>query len=320
MKRALITGITGFAGSHLAELLLAEKFDVFGFHHPNHPTTNIKHIEKRIKLLDCDLLKENEVNSQVKKVGPNYVFHLAASSSAAKSFNEPASTLKNNIESQINLLEAIAKYSPDANVLVVGSSEEYGEVKNSTRPVRETAPLIPSSPYAVSKVVQDLLGYQYFLNRKLKIVRVRPFNHIGPRQAKEFVVPSFAVQIAAIEKKGKGVIKVGNLSSWRDFTDVRDMVKAYFLSLSGKCKYGEVYNLGSGKVIQIKEVLQKLISLSSAKIKIVVDETLFRPVDTKKIICDFSKFNLATGWVPKIEIRQTLSDTIDYERENSNHT
>ncbi|MBI4037472.1 GDP-mannose 4,6-dehydratase [Candidatus Curtissbacteria bacterium] len=314
MKKALITGITGFAGSHLAELLLKEKLAVWGFHHPKHPTANIARIQNHLKLLPCDLLKEKEVTKSVKIIKPDFIFHLAAAASAAQSFKDPSAILQNNIEAQINLLEAVAKYTPDARVLVIGSSEEYGEVEDTSRPVTEGTALKPHSPYAISKVVQDLLGYQYYLNRKLKIVRVRPFNHIGPRQAPDFVVPSFASQIAIIEKKGKGKIKVGNLGSWRDFTDVRDMVKAYFLALSGKCSYGDVYNIGSGKAVQIKEILQKLISLSSAKIKVVVGKSRFRPVDTRKIICDYSKFTRATAWKPIIKLDQTLSDTIDYER------
>lgn len=314
MKKALITGIGGFVGSHLTRCLLKKNIRVVGFIHPKHKSNNLEDINDQIEIIECDLLDKRSVQSQIRLIRPDLVFHLAASSSPAKSFADPTSTLKNNIEGQIFLLDALVKIKTNANILIVGSAEEYGDVKKKDLPIDENVPLSPTSPYAVSKVAQDLLGYQYFLHQHLNIIRVRPFNHIGPRQSTDFVVPAFTAQIVDIEQKGKGKIKVGNLTSWRDFTDVRDIVEAYFLALFGKCKFGEVYNIGSGKAVKIADILQKLISLSSAKIKVIVDEKKLRPIDIEKIYCNSSKFRETTGWKPKIPLEKTLSDTIEYER------
>ena len=180
-------------------------------------------------------------------------------------------------------------------------------------PIRESTPLAPLSPYAVSKVAQDLLGYQFFLNHGLQVIRVRPFNHIGPGQSTIFVVPAFASQIARLEKRGRGQIKVGNLQSFRDFTDVRDIVRAYFTVLE-KGEAGEVYNVGSGIAYKIADILKKLTSLSKIRVDMVVDKRLFRPTGVEKIYCDFSKLQKATGWKPQIPIETSLFDTIEYER------
>ncbi len=196
----------------------------------------------------------------------------------------------------------------------MGSSEEYGNVDNKYLPINELAPLAPVSPYAVSKVAQDLLGYQFFLNNNLHVVRVRPFNHIGPGQSPNFVIAAFAKRIATLEKKGKGRLKVGNIKTWRDFTDVRDIVKAYLLALE-KCTPGEVYNIGSGIPYKINSILTILLSLSKTKIKVVEDKTLFRPAEVIKVYCDNTKFRQQTGWRPEIPISKSLFDTIEYERQ-----
>ncbi|MCR4325011.1 MAG: GDP-mannose 4,6-dehydratase [Candidatus Curtissbacteria bacterium] len=313
MKKALITGIAGFAGSHLAELLLSEKFDVYGFYHPQHSTENLRSIKDSINLIDCDILKAKSTQEKVLKINPDFVFHLAAFSSPPKSFENPAETLNNNIVGQINLLEALVKIKSKAKILIIGSSDEYGIVEEKYLPVNEETPLAPLSPYAVSKIAQDMLGLQYFLHNKLNIVRIRPFNHIGPRQSLDFVVPSFASQIAQVEKKGKGVMKVGNLESSKDFTDVRDMVSAYLLALE-KGKVGEVYNIGSGKAVKIKEILDILISLSTATIEVKQEKSRVRSTDFKTVYADYSKFKKDTGWQPRTPLLKTLSDTIEYER------
>src|SRR3989344_4587577 len=262
MKKALITGIAGFAGSHLAEFLLSQKLLVFGFFLSNHSLANLSHLEGKINLINCDLLDSKKIEREVKLIKPNYVFHLAAFSSPKDSFKNPKETLKNNIFGQINLLESLAKIKSKSRILIVGSADEYGQVDPKNLPIDEQTPLSPISPYAVSKVAQDMLGLQFFLHHNLHIVRVRPFNHIGPRQSLSFVVPSFAAQIAELKKKGGGIIKVGNLENSRDFTDVRDMVKAYWLALE-KCKYGAVYNIGSGKAVKIADILKMMIGLSN---------------------------------------------------------
>ena len=317
MKKALITGVAGFAGSHLSEFLLSQKIAVSGLYLPGHSVGNVDHIKDKINLIACDLLNKKDVEDKVSKINPDYVFHLAAFASPAQSFKNSRQTLENNIVGQLNLLEALVKIKSQAKILVVGSADEYGNVDPKDLPITEETPLAPPSPYAVSKVAQDLLGLQFSLHHNLNIVRVRPFNHIGPRQSKHFVVCAFASQIADLEKKGGGTIRVGNLETWREFTDVRDMVKAYFLALE-KGKVGSVYNIGVGKPIKIAQILKILLSLSYAKIKVVVDKKLYRPLDIVKIYCDSSKFRKETGWRPKINIEKTLSDTIDYERKKHN--
>lgn len=313
MKKALVTGIAGFAGSHLAEFLLAEKFKVFGISHPEHATKNIDHIKNKLELLACDILDQKKVDAALATISPDYVFHLAASSSPAQSFKAPRETLENNIVGELNLLEALVQNKSKARILVIGSADEYGKIRERDLPADEVTPISPLSPYAVSKVAQDFLGLQFFLHHKLHIVRVRPFNHIGPRQFDAFVVSAFASQVARLEKEGGGTIRVGNLESWRDFTDVRDMVAAYHLALEAGLP-GEVYNIGSGHAVKIADVLAMMITLAKVKIRIREDKKLFHPQDVKIIYCDARKFAKQTGWRPKIPIKTTLFDTIEYER------
>jgi len=313
MKKALITGISGFVGSHLAELLLSENIEVHGYAHPKHSRDNIKHLEEKINLAYLDLLDKKSLEENLGKNSFDYIFHLAAFSSPSQSFDNAKDTLKNNIFAQLSLLEAAVKTKSKATILIVGSSDQYGAVSRQYLPIKEETPFAPTSPYAVSKIAQEMLGLQFFLHDNLSVVRVRPFNHIGPRQSKVFVVPAFASQIAALEKKGGGEIKIGNLNSFRDFTDVRDIVRAYLLALENG-EAGEVYNIGSGHTYKIEDILNQLISLSSVEIKVKVDNSLIRIKDVNKIYCDPTKFQKKTGWNPKIPISKTLSDTIEYER------
>lgn len=313
MKKALITGIAGFAGSHLAEALLAKNIAVFGFYHPVHSTENLTDVKDKITLIPCDILNAKNVSMNLKLINPDYVFHLAASSSPAQSFKNPQSVLENNIFGELNLLQSLVKIKSKTKIVIIGSADEYGNVAQKDLPIKENTPLSPLSPYAVSKVAQDMLGLQFFLHHKLSIVRLRPFNHIGPRQSSGFVIGAFTHQIALLEKKGGGEIKVGNLESYRDFTDVRDMVQAY-IACAQRCPAGEVYNVGSGKAVKIADVLETLLSMSTVKIKVKQDKSLFHHGDIKIIYCDFSKFRNQTSWEPKIPLLKTLSDTIEYER------
>lgn len=312
MKKALITGAAGFVGSHLTEHLLNKGIDVIAVVHPDHSISNLNHLKDMITIINADLTKKSDFN-KISKLDTDYIFHLAAFSSPTESFKYPKETLENNIFCELYLLEMLASINSRAKILIVGSSDEYGNVKNGNKPINENATLEPASPYAVSKVAQDMLGYQFFLNHGLKIVRVRPFNHIGPRQSTSFVVPAFASQIAIIEQKGEGVIKVGNINTYRDFTDVRDIVRAYLLALDKGCE-GEVYNIGAGIAYKIADILGKLISLSTAEIRIKEDKRLMRKGDVQKIYCDYSKFYQTTGWKPQLDLNKTLSDTINYER------
>ena len=226
-----------------------------------------------------------------------------------------SSTFQGTSDTFLNLLEAVKKAKlKDTRILVVSSGEIYGAVSKKDLPINENTVLKPTSPYSVSKITQDFLGLQYHLSYKLKIIRVRPFNHIGPRQSPAFVVSAFAKKIAEIEKnKREPVLSVGNLESARDFTDVRDMIKAYVLAVE-KGKEGEVYNLGSGRSYKISEILDKLFSLSNVKIKIEIDKNLLRPTDIPDLVCDGAKFTKFTNWKPKIPIDVTLKDTLDYWR------
>lgn len=316
MKKILITGSSGFAGSFLAEYLATEKdVSLSGTYLFKNSPTNLESIKDKIKLVRLDLVDGEKVIEMVSSFKPDFVYHLAALTSPKESYNDPSETMVINIKAQINLLEAIKNANlKDTRMLVVSSGEIYGQVDKKDLPLDEETMLRPTSPYSVSKITQDFLGLQYFLSYNLKIIRVRPFNHIGPRQSTAFVVSAFAKKIVEIEKnKREPVLSVGNLESARDFTDVRDMVKAYVLAIE-KGKEGEVYNLGTGKSYKISEILEKLLSLSSANIKIERDENLLRPIDIPDLVCDATKFKNLTNWAPKIPIEVTLKDTLDYWR------
>lgn len=316
MNRALITGITGFAGSYLAQHLLStKKYSVSGTYLFEEGLENVNTIKNRLNLVRVDLSNEKKVLNVVEEVSPSVIFHLAALTSPADSFKNPTETLMNNISLQINLMEAVKTNNLlNTKILVISSGEIYGIVKKEDLPIDEETPLMPTNPYSVSKIAQDFLGLTYFLSYKLKIVRVRPFNHIGPRQSPHFVVSSFAKQIAEIEKgKRKPTLYVGNLDAKRDFTNVKDMVRAYVAAIE-KGKNGAVYNIGSGTSYKISEILHKLISMSSSKIRVEKDETLFRPSDNPDLVCDRTKFTKLTGWKPQISIDETLKDTLDYWR------
>ncbi len=310
--KALITGISGFAGTYLSDLLLKEGYEVSG-------TVKPDAIEKRserddVSLYSGNLLDQKFIEKVIRKANPDIVFHLASYTSSVVSFSAPAETLTNNIGITVNLLETLKSMS--TKVLLVGSSEEYGVVKDNENPVSENNPFRPTNPYAVSKITQDFLGLQYHLSNRMNIVRVRPGNHIGPGQRPDFVVSAFAKQIALIEAgKQNPLIKVGNLEAERDFTDVRDIVRAYLLAVL-KGKPGDVYNLGSGKSVKIGTILESLIKLSTANLKVEQDSSRKRIVDVPKIVIDYSKFNKISKWKPEITLSQSLQDILDYWRKN----
>jgi GDP-4-dehydro-6-deoxy-D-mannose reductase len=313
--KALITGVTGFAGSFLAEKLVSQKkYDVYGTYLTQESLANVEKIKDQLNLIRADLSNSELVTKIIKDTSPDIIFHLAALTSPADSFRNPIATLNNNISLQTNILESVRTYVPEAKILIISSADIYGKVTKENLPISENTPLMPTNPYSVSKIAQDYLGLMYNLTYGLKTIIVRPFNHIGPRQSPNFAVSSFAKQIAEIEKgKKEPAMLVGNLDAKRDFTDVRDMMDAYILAVE-KGKYGDVYNLGSGKSYKMLDILNKLISLSKLKIAIKTDPKLLRPSDNPELICDSGKFRSITGWAPKIPLEKTLLDTLDYWR------
>lgn len=313
-KRVLITGITGFAGSHLAEFLLKKKFEIYGVCRWRANRDNILHLNKKLKLIEADLLDAHSLDSLMIEVRPEYIFHLAAQSFVPASWTSPAVTLETNVVGTANLFESVRRAQIDPVIQIACSSEEYGLVKEDEVPVKETNPLRPLSPYGVSKVAMDHLGYQYFKSYGMKIIRTRGFNHTGPRRGEVFAESTFAKQIAEIEKrKREPVIYVGNLEARRDYSDVRDMVRGYFLAVT-KGEPGEVYNLCSGKAWRIGDCLEMLLKMSKVKVKIRQDSLRMRPSDIPILLGDNSKFVKKTGWQPEIPFKKTLKDLLDYWR------
>ena len=311
--KVLITGITGFAGSHLADYILQEKpgVDVYGIIRWRSRMDNVLHIQDKLKLCEADLRDASSVMEILRQVQPDYIFHLAAQSFVPTSWQAPSETITTNIIGQLNIFEAVRHLKIDPRIQLACSSEEYGLVHPNELPIKETNPLRPLSPYAVSKVGQDLLGFQYFKSYGMKIIRTRGFNHTGPRRGEVFVTSNFAKQIAEIElNKREPIIYVGNLEAKRDFTDVRDMVKGYWLAVE-KGEAGEVYNIASGKAYAIEEVLKILLSLTKIKVEIRVNADRLRPSDVLVLLGDNSKFVQATNWQPSIPIKQTLQDLLD---------
>ena len=307
--RALITGVAGFAGGHLVEhLASAGGWEIWG---NVRDEPDLRYVVGGAQAIVADLRVPQVVLDLIDRVQPDYVFHLAAQPFVPQSWADPWDTFETNLRSQINLLDALLKRRPAARVLVVGSNEEYGQVAPDQLPLREDSPLRPDSPYGVSKIAQDFMGLQYCLSHQLPVIRVRPFNHIGPRQGDKFVASAFAKQIALIEAgQIPPAIKVGNLSAQRDFTDVRDMMRAYRMAIE-QGEPGEVYNIGSGTPRSVQHLLDILLSLSTVSIRVEVDPERLRPSDTPISYCDASKFNARTGWTPAIPFQQTLRDVLD---------
>jgi len=312
----LITGITGFAGSHLADHILTHHPDVtvHGLVRWRSRRDNIAHLEGKVRLHEGDLKDFVSLKKTLAESRPDRIFHLAAQSFVPASWRLPAETFSINAVGQINLFEAVLDLKLTPRIQIAGSSEEYGRVDPDEVPMTEANPLRPLSPYAVSKVAQDFLAYQYHQSYGLHAVRTRGFNHTGPRRGEVFVTSNFARQIVEIEKgRRRPVIHVGNLDARRDFTDVRDMVRAYWLALE-KGAPGDVYNIGSGRAISMREVLDQLLALSPVKVRIKVDPARLRPSDVPILLCDRRKFTKTTGWKPRIPLEATFRDLLDYWR------
>jgi len=306
--KILITGLGGFVGPYLADYCLQKGDDVFGTLFPGH-----KSPREKLNTFECDLNAKERLKEILREVGPDIIFHLAAqSSSTADSF----SILFNNVNCQVNLFEVLRELNLNPVCMIACSALEYGFVEKN--PVKESFALRPLSPYAISKAAQEMAAFYYFKQYGLKAVIIRAFNHTGPGQ-RNAVLPSFCRQIAEIEAgKKEAIIKVGNLDVHRDFTDVRDIVRAYFLSVK-HCSFGEPYNVGSGESRKIQDMLEALLCLSSKKIKIEQDPDLMRKNDIPKIQADISKFSKETGWRPEIPFEKTLKDTLNYWRNEVKH-
>jgi GDP-mannose 4,6-dehydratase len=317
--KALITGITGFVGSHLAEYILAAHphVELAGLKRWRSPQAHLTGIRGRVRLLDGDLRDLSSLLRVLAEFPPDVIFHLAAQSYVTTSYYAPADTMENNVVGTVNLLEAVRLSGRDPVIHVCSSSEVYGQVGKEDLPIREDCPLRPVSPYAVSKVGEDAAAYMYFKAYGLRTIRSRMFTHSGPRRGEVFVDSSFCRQVAAIEQAlQEPVVRVGNLDSVRTFADVRDTVRAYWL-LAEKCPPGEVYNIGGATTMTIREMLAKVLELATfpGKIEVRVDPALIRPADVTLQVPCVDKFRAATGWAAEIPYDQTLRDMLDYWRD-----
>ena len=315
--KVLVTGATGFAGRHLCKLLeQSEENEVFG-------TTlfdNDVIADLSVKVLKCDLLDRAAVKDVIDDIKPDQIFHLAALASVADAWNDIEKVLINNILAQLNLLQAVIELGVKPRILVISTGEVYGAVDKDDVPINENTRLKPNNPYATSKVTQEFLGLQYFASHGIPVIIARSFNHSGPGQKGNFVIPSFASQIVDVEQGRKEpVMHVGNLQAERDFLDVRDVVVAY-KRLIDEGRPGEVYNVCSGKAVRIKDILDKLLDASKVDITVREDYERMRPSDTPLVVGDNSKLKKATGWKPKIDINQTIEDTLNYLRKTDRST
>ena len=321
-RTVLITGLTGFVGSHLADYILANapEYTIVGLARWRSPKDNIRHILDKVVVEYGDLTDYPSMHAVLEKHRPEFIFHLAAQSYVDFSFAAPIATLQANVIGTATLLEAVRALKTqtgfDPVIHMCSSSEVYGQVKKEEVPITEDNPFRPASPYAVSKVAEDMLGLQYWLSWKIRAIRTRMFTHTGPRRGEVFALSNFAKQVAAIEAgKQTPVLSVGNLASIRTFMDVRNAVEAYWL-LVHKCPPGEVYNIGGAETMTIGDMVKKLLALSTVKkITVEVDPARLRPSDVTLQIPSTKKFEKATGWKPTIPFSKTLEDTLEYWRE-----
>lgn len=303
--KSLIIGAAGFVGEYLINELLSFNDEVYATKLANE---NIK-ASSNVKIYDLDILNENNIKEVLEEIKPDCIYHLAAQSSVALSWKKPKLTAEINIIGSINLLEAVRMYLPNTKVLLVGSSEEYGKIDYSKR-VDENIKSNPQNIYAITKMTVEQIGKIYANAYNLNIYMTRSFNHIGPNQSRQFVVADFCNQVVDIEKGiQEPVIRVGNLKSKRDFTDVRDIVKAYRIIME-KGKNGEVYNVGSGNSISIEEILNMILNNSKKEIKVEIDSARFRPIDVEKIEADITKIN-SLGWNRTYKLEDTIKDILN---------
>ncbi len=310
MSRVLITGATGFTGVHLLAYYAVRGWEVHGTHRS--PSVDHSWIPAHAVLHRVDLLDLPAITELMIRVRPNVVHHLAAQSSNVLASHDSWRTLETNARTQYNTLEAILAVEMDTRVVVAGSSDEYGQTPPERNPIDEHAPLLPATPYAVSKVIQDLMAYQYFAGHHLQIVRTRPFHQLGPRRSDRFVAGAFARQVAEIALgRRDAVIRVGNIDLQRDFTDVRDVAKAYAL-LADQGKAGDVYNIASGTARPLREMLTAMLEVAGVQAEIRTDASRCRPGEAPLLVGDPAKLHAATGWTPSITFRQSVTDTLAF--------
>jgi GDP-4-dehydro-6-deoxy-D-mannose reductase len=313
--RVLITGIAGFAGSHLAEYALSHGAEVFGVVRPSTRTDRIEAIKSHLALLTCDLRSDAAVQRLIDAARPDYVFHLAAEN--AKWGASPAAMVSANVTGQLNVLEAMRTRRPDAAIHIAGSYDEYGLVFEEECPISENNPIRPLSAYAVSKVAQDLLGYQYFMSYGLRIVRTRAFQHIGARQPDSVIVTSLARQVVEIERGLRPpLLSIRRPQSRHEFLDVRDIVRAYWLTIQ-KATPGEVYNVAAGQAYSTRQLLERLLAAASltGEVRIVQRGDRTRPSEMPLLVGNSRRLMAATGWVPLIGLEQTCAELLDYWRD-----
>ncbi len=313
--RILITGVTGFAGGHLAEALLAQgERHLFGLgRRPDWPPA-WRHLAGRVGLQACHLAAGPEVEALLREVQPDAVYHLAGYAHAGQSFHDREGAWAGNLNTTRALYEAIGRWGGRPRILYVGSGLVYGDAESPEQVYTEDSVLRPASPYAASKAAADVASYQYTRTPGLAIIRVRPLNHIGPRQSPQYAVAHFAQQIAAIERgRQPPLLQTGALNTWRDLTDVRDMVQAYIRLMAGG-RVGEVYNACTGTPYCMRTVLERLLALAHVRIEVRQQNGLVRPVETTVVRADASKLRRETGWAPQFTLEQTLADTLAYWR------
>jgi GDP-mannose 4,6-dehydratase len=325
MTKALITGITGMVGSHLADYLLEKSdWEIVGLQRWRSPLDNIGHLLERanrgdrLKLVYGDLRDTLSIDKVISDAKPDYVFHLAAQSFPRTSFDAPLDTLDTNIQGTTRVLEAVRQHCPEAIVHVCSSSEVFGRVPQEKLPIDEECTFHPASPYAISKVGTDLVGRFYAEAYGMTVMTTRMFTHTGPRRGDVFAESSFAKQIALAEAGFiEPIIRVGNLKSLRTIADVRDAVHAYFLLVTVNPQAGEYYNIGGQYTTEIGQILDHLISLSRLKndLRVEVDPDRLRPIDADLQVPNTDKFTNHTGWSPNIPFEQTMSDLLTYWRD-----
>lgn len=324
-KRILITGITGFVGSHMADLLLEKGYEVWGLKRWNlSRLRNIKHLinDPRVHLFDCDITDPVSTREVIAEIKPTHVFHFAAESFVSPSWKHPSHYMEVNYNGTVNLLEAFRQAKINPRFHIAGSGEEYGEIHENELPITDETVLRPVNPYAVTKIAQDFIGYVYHRSYGLNVIRTRTFNHEGPRRDYVFGIPWYAYQVARIEKGlQEPVMRHGHIEDKRNFTHIRDIVEAYWLAME-KGEPGEMYVIGSDeneKIYSFREALMRLIEISNIPdkkaVELIEEKKFVRPTQVPRLIGDTTKFRELTGWKPKIGFDQILEDTLNYWRE-----